>query len=262
MTPEDDDIDADLRKLFADQRLNVPVGDHAVHSVVAGAKRRRRRRTAVLATGGALGVAAVLLAGGLFAGHVLPPNRTQAANPSGLATSSYLTPTPDQTGPQPAPASGVLNMPEGAPTVIGPTGYGEITMGLTAKQVQGTGLVNTQTSEMAGCAAYTYVPPRQSRPAVSSTQSTAKPVYVYLSTRAPSGVQMIVAPTGVTTPQGIGVGSPLASIRVTYSNVATQKDNVLPVPVPGQPGLSYFFTIEKDTVSSIALGENNAICGS
>ena len=62
MKPEDDDLDADLRALFADQRMSVPVGEDTVASVVAGANRRRRRRGMIMATGGALGVAAVLAA--------------------------------------------------------------------------------------------------------------------------------------------------------------------------------------------------------
>ncbi|HEY4455454.1 MAG TPA: hypothetical protein VGN81_14180 [Pseudonocardiaceae bacterium] len=258
MTP-DDDMDADLRALFADQRLSVPVGEDAVASVVAGAKRRRRRRTTLMATGGALGVAVVLLAGGLFAGHVLPPNQTQTANPSGLPITSSTGPIPDQTGPQPAPE--VVGMPPDAPDVLGPTGYGDIRMGMTAKQVQDTHLVNTPTTGVIGCTGYTYVPPTQSRPsAAAAAAGESKSIYVYLSGRAPAGVQVIIAPSGVRTPDGIGVGSSVASLRATYRNLPAQKDSVQLVPVPGHQGLSYRFTITDDTVSSVGLGLTDQTC--
>ena len=256
MTPEDDDLDAGLRALFADQRLNVPAGEAAVHAVVAGAKRRRRRRTAVLATGGALGVAVVLLAGGLFAGHVLPPKENQAANPPGLSTAR---PTPDQTGPRPAPQPSV--MPPNSPTVLGPTGYGAIAIGMAAKQVLGTGLVNTPVSGSAGCTGYTYRAAEQSRTSAAAVAPVqGKSLFVYLNTREPSVVQAIVAPTGVSTPEGIGVGSPVASIRATYQDPGPQQGNVLPVPVPGRLGLSYWFTIDNDTVTSVALALTDATC--
>ena len=256
MTPDDDDLDADLRALFADARLTVPVGEDAVASVVAGAKRRRRRRTTLLATGGALGVAVVLLAGGLFAGHALPPRQTQTATQPGLPTASYAT-TPDQTGARPAPEA---VLPPNAPTVLGPTGYGDITMGLTARQVLDTHLVNTQAGGGGGCTGYTYVAPTGSRPSAAAVAADEKSLYVYLSARASAGVQVIVAPSGVRTPEGIGEGSSVAALRATYRNLPTQKDSVQLVPVPGHPGLSYRFTIDNDTVSSIGLGLTDQVC--
>ncbi|HEY2695546.1 MAG TPA: hypothetical protein VGJ45_08765 [Pseudonocardiaceae bacterium] len=260
MTPDDDDMDADLRALFADQRLSVPVGEDAVASVVAGAKRRRRRRTTLMATGGALGVAVVLLAGGLFAGHVLPPNHTQTANPTGLPISGSPSPPPDRNSPRPVGPE-VVGMPPNAPTVLGPTGYGDITMGLTAKQVTDTHLVNTALSGNVGCTGYTYVAPTQSRPsAAAAAAGESKSLYVYLSGRAAAGVQLIIAPPGVTTPDGIGVGSSVASLHATYRNLPAQKDSVQLVPVSGHQGLSYRFAIDNNTVSSVGLGLTDQTC--
>lgn len=267
MTPEDDDLDADLRALFAEARLSVPVGENAVAavaSVVAGARRRRRRRGTLLATCGALGVTAVLLAGGLLVGHMLPPNRTEVGNPPGLATSSYSTATPQKTGPRPAPE--VVNLPPNAPTVLGPTGYGAIQLGMTAEQVLATQLVNTPTSQTAGCAGYTYVPPTRGRSSAAAASAAAPAegqrtsLYVYLSARAPAGVRLIVVPSGVITPEGIGVGSPVAMLRATYRDLPAQTNSGQLVPVPGHPGLSYRFTIDNGTVSSVGLGLTGEMC--
>lgn len=254
MKPEEnnDDIDADLRALFADQRLSVPVGADVVSSVVAGANRRRRRRTVVLATSGALGVAAVLLAGGLFAGHVIRPDQVRTATPTGLATSSYPSPAPEQSVAGPAPQ----------PTVIGPTGFGGLTIGMSVQQVLATGLVNTKIPNQGGCTAYTYQTRTRPSPATGvSVTSDGKLVFVYLSPRASAGVQEIIAPSNATTPEGIGVGSPVTAIRARYGNAATQKGSLVLVPVPGHTGLSYQFTVDdEDTVSTVGLGVTGETC--
>jgi hypothetical protein len=255
MTPDDDDLAADLRALFAEQGLSVPVGEDAVASVVAGAKRRRRRRTTLLATGGALGVAVVVLAGGLFAGHVLPLGQVQTGRQPGLTTSIDQTTSPEETGPRPAPPS----LPANAPTVLGPTGYGALTIGMTGKQVMATGLVNTQEPAVAGCSVYTYLAPTQSRP--SAVASSGESIKVYLSQRAQQGVQEIIAPPGVLTPDGVGVGSSASAIRADYPNLSARKGNVQLAPVPGEPGLSYRFTLDgQDTVVSIGLGRTDEVC--
>lgn len=260
MTPEDDDLAADLRALFADQGLAVPVGEDAVASVVAGAKRRRRRRTTLLAAGGALGVAAVLLAGGLVAGHALPPGQVQTGTQPGqpgLPTLSSQPSTPEQIGPRPAAPS--VGLPANAPTVLGPTGYGDLSIGMTGKQAMGTGLVNTQDSAVAGCSVYTYLAPTRSRP--SAIAAGGESIKVYISPRAPLGVQEIIAPPGVLTPEGVGVGSQASMIRADYPNLPARKGNVQLAPVPGQLGLSYRFTVDsQDTVVSIGLGRTDEAC--
>ncbi|HJP76786.1 MAG TPA: hypothetical protein VJ914_21130 [Pseudonocardiaceae bacterium] len=256
MTPDDDDLAADLRGLFADQGLAVPVGEDAVASVVAGAKRRRRRRTTLLATGGALGVAAVLLAGGLFAGRALPPGQVQTGSQPGLPISSQPS-TPEQLAPRPAPPR--VNLPANEPTVLGPTGYGDLFIGMTGKQAMGTGLVNTQDNAVAGCSVYTYLAPTQSRPSAAAATGTS--IKVYVSPRAQQGVQEIIAPPGVLTPEGVGVGSQASMIRTDYPDLPARKGNVQLAPVPGQLGLSYRFTVDSQgTVVSIGLGRTDEAC--
>lgn len=245
MKPEDDDLDADLRALFADQRLSVPAGEDAVSSVVAGARRRRRRRTAVMATGGALGVAAVLLAGGLFAGHVIRPGSVQTAHQPGLTTSRYQTSTPDQ--PSTAPQLGV----------IGPDGYGDLALSMTAQQALATKLVDSPGRTVNGCTAYSYAGPAPARPSATSAQ--ARSLYVYVSVRG--GVQAIVAPPGVTTPEGIGPGSSSTALKTAYPKGATQKGELVLVPVPDHPGVDYRFTVDgQGTVATVGLSLTSQTC--
>ncbi|HEV3357117.1 MAG TPA: hypothetical protein VG247_09995 [Pseudonocardiaceae bacterium] len=244
MTSEDDDLDADLRALFADQRLSVAPGEDAVSSVLAGAKRRRRRRTAVLATGGALGVAAVLLAGGLIAGHAIRPGQVQSANPSGLPTSSYQT-----LAPTPAPAAAVL----------GPDGYGDLTLGMSAQQALATELVTNRVRTVKDCTIYDDTRPAPSGPA--PTAQVNKSLYIYVSGSAPTGVQVIVAPAGVTTPEGIGVGSSSAAVKSTYPTGSSQRGGLVVVAVPGHTDADYRFTVDSQgTVTTVGLSVARQHC--
>ena len=244
MTSDDDDLDADLRALFADRRLSIAPGEDAVSSVVAGAKRRRRRRTAVLATGGALGVAAVLLAGGLVAGQVIRPGQVQSAGPPGLSTSSYQTATPT-----PAPAA----------AVIGPDGYGELTLGMSAQQALATRLVDTRVRTVNGCATYDYTGPAPTRPAAAAQLN--RTLYVYVSSSAPTGVQVIVAPPGVTTPEGIGVGSSSAAVNSAYPAGSSRQGGVMLFAVPGHADANYRFTVDSQgTVTSVGLSVARQRC--
>jgi hypothetical protein len=123
-----------------------------------------------------------------------------------------------------------------------------------------TKLVDTTVSAVGGCADYTYIGPTGSRASAAATEQGNKAVQVYLSPRAEQGVQEIIAPPGVTTPEGIGVGSSVSEIRAMYANLPAQQDKVQLVPVPDHPGLSYRFTIDKDTVSTVGLGLTDELC--
>ncbi len=244
MTGEDDDLDADLRALFADRRLSIAPEQDAVSSVLAGAKRRRRRRTAVLATGGALGVAGVLLAGGLVAGHAIRPDQVQSANPSGLPTTSNQTLTP-----APAPSA----------AVIGPDGYGDLTLGMSAQQALATKLVDNQVRTVKDCTIYDDTRPAPSGPGAPA--QVIRSLYIYVSSAAPAGVEVIVAPAGVTTPEGIGVGSSSAAVKTTYPTGSSQRGGLVVVAVPGHAGLDYRFTVDgQGTVTTVGLSMTRQHC--
>ncbi|HEX3785172.1 MAG TPA: hypothetical protein VHX38_36405 [Pseudonocardiaceae bacterium] len=258
---DDDDVAADLRAMFADERLTLPVGQDAVSSVVAGAGRRRRRRTVAMATGGALGVAAVLLAGGLVAGHLVPGNTAQTAGPGGgLATTSLArttAPGPDQAGPVPSDQGGG---PGSRPAVLGPDGYGSLTLGMSLPRALATKMINARTRTINGCYDYQYTAAQASRPAVSGEPG---PYDVYISTREqPTGIQAISAPSGVTTPEGIGVGSTAEEIRADYPNAtAIPREGVIVIGVPTNSQAQYRFLVDaKDTVTAVYLTVTGSTC--
>ncbi|HWO64846.1 MAG TPA: hypothetical protein VNO31_32890, partial [Umezawaea sp.] len=62
------DLDDELRRLFQDQRLDIPVKPGADHAVVTGARRVRRRRVALASAGSAFAVAALVAGGVALAG--------------------------------------------------------------------------------------------------------------------------------------------------------------------------------------------------
>ena len=89
---EGSDLDDELRRLFSDDRLTLPVAEGAAGAVVAGARKRRRHRMAVAAAGGVLAVTGLVFAGAALTGIGRPLGTVTAA--SGLSAS--LTATSDQ----------------------------------------------------------------------------------------------------------------------------------------------------------------------
>jgi hypothetical protein len=257
--PNDDDrIDADLRALFADQRLSLPVGQDAVGSVLVGAQRRRRRRTMAVAAGGALAVAAVLLAGGLVAGHLVRPDEVQIGSPGGgLATLSYSN-TPTVSGSASQAPSGLGTAPGTQPGVLGPNGYGDLVLGMTAEQALATKMVNSHTRLANGCLSYT----RQSADASHSAVVGSRPYTVYLSNdRWPLGIQAISAPPGTLTPEGIGIGSTEDALFAEYPNANHARDDVIVTAVPDHPAAEYRFGMDgKGTVTAIYLTVSGQTC--
>ena len=74
-------LDDELRRLFADHRLDLdpPVSRDAgsVDAIVSGARRRKRRRMALATTGGVLAMAAIVFAGAILSGIVHPLHRIE-----------------------------------------------------------------------------------------------------------------------------------------------------------------------------------------
>jgi hypothetical protein len=264
--PDDDDMAADLRAMFADERMSLPVGQDAVSSVVAGAGRRRRRRTVAMATGGALGVAAVLLAGGLVAGHLVPGNPVQTgASGGGLMTVSQAQTSAQSKGRSPA-QSGVSGGPMAEPGVLGPDGYGDLKLGMSLQQALATKLVNYSGRAINGCYDYSYQTAQVVRPTVptASTAPTAAATayYVYIGAgKQPTGVQAISAPSGVLTPEGIGVGSTVTQIRADYPNATAVRGGTITAAVPTDDKAEYRFTVDaKGTVNAVYLSVVGPTC--
>ncbi|GLZ41243.1 hypothetical protein [Actinokineospora sp. NBRC 105648] len=103
-------VDQELRRLFADDRLDVPAKAGAAEAVVAGAHRVRRRRVAAGAAGGAV-LAALLVTGGVVLAGMGSASQLPPAGP-GLPTA---TPTA-QTTIAPTEPSDALRYPTAGAT--------------------------------------------------------------------------------------------------------------------------------------------------
>ncbi|MCX2731206.1 hypothetical protein OOZ19_13220 [Saccharopolyspora sp. NFXS83] len=80
------DLDDELHRMFADDRLDVRVRTGAEWSLVAGARRRRKRQTTVAAVGGALAMT-VLVGGGAVLVARPAPDPVRPAVPPVVSTS-------------------------------------------------------------------------------------------------------------------------------------------------------------------------------
>lgn len=274
MTDEQRDLDEQLRRLFTDERLTLPVAVAAEQVVVTGAQRRRRRRLAVASASGVLAVAAVVflastLTGiGRARGHVTvaaPPHLTQTL------TTIPSTPTPMPTTTVPS-AAGQLDV----------DGVDGLRLGMSVQQVWDV-LRNSSVPKQAGvlgkCADYELVfPGTEALPPIrgATATPTSIPDSVARAGSAPSTIiTLVVSPTyGVVqiggsrlvhTPEGVYPGMVRDRIDAIYPSVvlvpgskvtdATPSSPLaLAAPVPGRPGDYYVFTIgPANTVESVWL---------
>jgi hypothetical protein len=249
------ELDDELRRLFADARLTVPVASGAEQAVVRGAHRRRRQRLAVAAAGGVIAVIAVVTVSLGLSGVIKTPGRlVQAARPPQdvtlTTTSTTSTPPPDDW------------------SVLGPRGIGPLYLGMSLKDLgHVVKITGTQTmSPTSGCQAVTAfayfavdpsasqaIPESPPAPGVSvptvvvttaGTDRTARdqttdPVPTQQAAAdalaaqsAASGRRVLpltvdvvgtwtagvvrLGGTGVHTPQGIGVGSSMSDLYRVY----------------------------------------------
>ena len=278
--PEDrTGLDDELRRLFADDRLTLPVSQGADRSVLAGAHRRRRQRLAVAAAGGVLAVVAVVTVGLGLSGVVRGPARqvVAASQPPSvtLTTTSSATPTPTDW------------------RLLGPFGIGPVRLGMSLSEVKAVPVKSGSaysTIEGGNCQALNAIEyanldptgrtvvngtPVATPPMVAQSQAAAQSAMA-AKEHMPFTVQVIVSPTtGVVriggsellhTPEGVGIGSRIVEVERLYKATTRPmstptKQIVLQAPVPGNPGAVYRFDCDPDgTVVGIWLESVKAIC--
>ncbi|WP_285610750.1 hypothetical protein [Actinokineospora globicatena] len=247
------DIDDELRRLFADERLDVPVRPGATDAVVTGAGRRRKRRIAVTAAGGALTLA-VLVAGGVaFSGLT----RTSSSPPGqeGMPTLSTTVSTTTTQVPTSAvvPGAGSASDAAGttkptsagklttsvskAPTVpeLRPAGFGKVRIGMSVAEAEATGELVAVDLGSAECRAYTF----KAYPDRDSLGVGISPV---------DGVVAIFPPKGARTPEGIGIGSTEAEMLAAYPAATTNLHGYRIVKLDGGKVYSFGFGQGKSVV--------------
>lgn len=252
------DLGAELRRLFADDRLVLPVGRDAETRVIAGARRRRRKRRTLATTGGVLAVAAIVLAGGVLSGLVHPSHPVRSASgPAVLSTTAVTTTAPAVPATQTVSSAVPDDDPDSA-DVLGPTGVGKLSIGMSWKAVLSSGILRPSGPiTSAGCERYTVLVGSLGGRTVAPSPATV-PVWddkaeIVVNVRD-DVVQLITGPT-LHTPEGIGIGSNREDLREAYPDVILPvRSGTTSVPVDGNPIAVYVFDVNADgTVTSFSL---------
>jgi cytoskeletal protein RodZ len=242
-----EDLEDELKRLFADERLDVQVAADAEKTVVAGARRRRRRRVALVSAVGVV-AAAVVATGTIVLAR--SPEHTEAADNPTLRITSTTAGTavsdgpssssgPPSTSPQLPPSATTESSrtstkpptsvsskatvspsaPQVAGTVLNANGYGPFRFGMNQAQVEAAGQVTLMPSAGA-CVGYTV---------------TGSGVHLYVSKT--TGLAQVQVSSGVRTPEGIGVGSTEDDVKAKYPSYRDGQ-----VAVPGNTTATYLFT--------------------
>lgn len=271
-----DELDAELTRLFADERLDVRPSANATEAIVAGARRVRRRRVALTRGGGAAAVVAIVAGGALLAGgrgedpgrdrNVAAPaesvsRTTQMRTPTGSAPeverpASSRAEVPELSGsPAPsiesrdggesvsstaAPRQGdVLSAP-----VLGPEGYKGLRLNMSYDDAVATGLLAAGGGPPAPGTCDTYRP-AEGAAAVQSVTISGE-----------SGVVQFTASSARTT-EGMGAGSSVRELRATYPELAAENGGY---SAPAGAGARYQFATEAEQVTELRLTATDHDC--
>lgn len=272
-----DELDAELRRLFEDERLTMRPRDDAPATILAGARRLRRRRAAYTTAGGAL-AALVLVSGGLAVSWMRSPQTDTAAPaaPPSLSLSTDasspettpLTPTPseppqgsapvqtrtslpnsseptDKPGTGSVPSSArVQSLPLVAGPTLGPDGYGKLTLGMSYDTAKKTGMLkDSASSAPSGCGQYVL------------TEGTGGVRSVMISEKR--GIVRFDA-SGAHTPERIRVGSSKSDLLTAYPDLSGESNGY---EASAGSGATYVFSLDsRGQVASLALVSSGEDC--
>jgi hypothetical protein len=269
----DDELDAELRRLFGDERLDMRPKSDAPQAIVAGVQRIRRRRRAVRTAAGSVAVAALLVAGGLTFGPfraqngvaALPTNAlaTGASTPAGSgpsasAPSTAPTSTVDVVPPIPTanlpgvgtetppkkPTKSPTSSPRSSTNFVsaGPElradGFGKLKLGMTETEASAQGIRLQKISDSGQCVFYGISGngvPASGSVAISNTY----------------GLVIIEPSTPAHTPEGVGKGSSKDDVLRKYAETVS---NAAATSASAGPESTYRFDVDTaNMVQAVAL---------
>jgi hypothetical protein len=136
-----------------------------------------------------------------------------------------------------------------APATFGPSGYGGITLGMSAKAAKASGkIAPVGANDSAACTGWAL----KAHPIGRDT------IGLYISKK--HGVAVIFAPKGAKTPEGIGLGSTSRQIKKAYPKLKTAASGYPYVDIPGKSHAYYSFLLNKGKVYEMALGLHKQDC--
>lgn len=249
-------LDDELRRLFTDDRLDVPVHAGATEAVLTGARRRRTHRLAAVTATSALVallvVGGVAIAGGTPDSTPIGPAMPTTTTQGPTTTTSTRPPTVPTTTTRQKMTGTVTATSQPPPAtqtgpVVGPDGFSAIKLGMSYDEAAATGELVGKRQLGMSCEVY---------------RTTAHP-NVLVTIVAEYGVVKFTLPQGVRNPEGIGVGSSVEDFYAAYPKATRDWRSV--GEVPGNPRAGYYMATSvdrPDVISSLALVLDGQLCAS
>ena len=176
----------------------------------------------------------------------------QAPPVASPTTSATDTPSPAPTSASPTPSES----PTEALPALGPEGYGDLALGMTKAQARGTGLVTGVVGTKGRCGASND---GRITGADLGDDLSGKLFFSYTTGK----LVIIGAISGVTTPEGVGLGTPTAQVRAAYPGwKGNRKDSfgVDYVQAPGNPKAYYRIGVRDQEVVELTIQSLDQDC--
>ncbi|GAA3595781.1 hypothetical protein GCM10022419_093840 [Nonomuraea rosea] len=125
---------------------------------------------------------------------------------------------------------------------LGPYGYGNLKLGMTATKAKATGrIIHKPVGDSARCTGWD----------LKESPYGNYRVGMYISKK--HGVAMIVAPPGLKTPQGISLGSTRTQLKAAYPQLRRGPGGYPAADVPGKKAYYLFHVSNKNKVAGMSL---------